>query len=61
MKESPIYQRLLLSLLLLIVSSLSISCSLFDSKEKDFRESIPIGAFIGIGIPIEEGAEVKNT
>jgi hypothetical protein len=60
-KESPIYQRLLLSLLLLIVSSLSISCSLFDAKEKDFRESIPIGAFIGIGIPIEEGAEVKNT
>ena len=61
MKESPIYQRLLLSLLLLIVGSLSISCSLLDSKEKDFRESIPIGTFIGIGIPIEEGAEVKNT
>ena len=60
MKESRIYQRLLISFLLFIVSCLSISCGFFDSKEKDFRESIPVGTFIGIGIPIEEGAEVKN-
>jgi hypothetical protein len=59
-KESRIYQRLLISFLLFIVSCLSISCGFFDSKEKDFRESIPVGTFIGIGIPIEEGAEVKN-
>lgn len=60
MKESRIYQRLLISFLLFIVSSLSISCGFFDSTEKDFRESMPVGTFIGIGIPIEEGAEVKN-
>lgn len=60
MKESRIYQRLLISFLLFIVSCLSISCGFFDSKDKDFRESIPVGTFIGIGIPIEEGAEVKN-
>ena len=60
MKESRIYKRLLLSLLLFITSSLSISCGFFDSKEKDFRESIPVGTLIGIGIPIELGAEVKN-
>jgi hypothetical protein len=59
-KESRIYQRLLISFLLFMVSSLSISCGFFDSKEKDFRESIPVGNFIGIGIPIEEGAEVKT-
>jgi hypothetical protein len=59
-KESRIYQRLLISFLLFIVSCSSISCGFFDSKEKDFRESIPVGTFIGIGIPIEEGAEVKN-
>ncbi|MFZ4084731.1 MAG: hypothetical protein ACOYK1_04235 [Vampirovibrionia bacterium] len=60
MKESRIYQRLLISFLLFTVSCVSISCGFFDSKEKDFRESIPVGTFIGIGIPIEEGAEVKN-
>lgn len=60
MKESRICQRLLISFLLFIVSSLSISCGFFDSKEKDFRESIPVGTFIGIGIPIEEGAELKS-
>lgn len=60
MKESRIYQRILISFLLFVVSCLSISCGFFDSKEKDFRESIPVGTFIGIGIPIEEGAEVKS-
>jgi hypothetical protein len=59
-KESRICQRLLISFLLFTVSCLSISCVFFDSREKDFRESIPVGTFIGIGIPIEEGAEVKN-
>jgi hypothetical protein len=59
-KESKIYQRLLFGFLLLMASSLSFACGFFDSKEKDFRESIPVGTFIGIGIPIEAGAEVIN-
>jgi hypothetical protein len=59
-KESKIYQRLLFSFLLLMASSLSFACGFFDSKDKDFRETIPVGTFIGIGIPIEAGAEVIN-
>ncbi len=43
-----------------MASSLSFACGFFDSKQKDFRESIPVGTFIGIGIPIEAGAEVIN-
>ena len=43
-----------------MASSLSFACGFLDSKEKDFRESIPVGTFIGIGIPIEAGAEVIN-
>lgn len=43
-----------------MASSLSFACGFLDSKDKDFRESIPVGTFIGIGIPIEAGAEVIN-
>jgi len=57
-KESRIYKHLLLSFLLLLVSYTTSACSFFESKDKDFRESIPIGTFTGIGIPIEPGAEV---
>lgn len=57
MKGSTNYYRFLLGLC--CFSFFLTSCSFFSGgKDKDFRETIPVGTFVGIGIPLEPGSEV---